>query len=103
MNKILMIDSLIHKWLLTFAAIIVIGGLPGDLWGRTIYVSSSEGLTGNSGDNVLRPIADIRKAINEADTILLKAGDVFFEGGLQLSGKMLSRYGQGVNPTICGF
>ena len=70
---------------------------------RIMYVSSTTGDTNNSGIDSEHPIRDIRRAIKEADVIFLKAGDVFYEGNLTVSGKKLSRYGKGCNPCICGY
>ena len=71
--------------------------------GATIYVSSSIGQDGYSGLDPEHPMKDLAKAVKAGNEILLKAGDTFYLGGLQLSGKMLSRYGDGFNPTICGY
>ena len=68
-----------------------------------IYVSSSTGSDVNSGLDTEHPMKDPAKAVKAGNKILLKAGDTFYIGGLQLSGKELSRYGEGSNPTICGY
>ncbi len=69
----------------------------------TIYVSSSCGSATYSGLDPEHPVSDFGDAMKKGDEILLRAGDTFYVGGLQLSGKTLSRYGEGSNPTICGF
>lgn len=69
---------------------------------KTIYVSSSQGVSRNSGLEPKDPIADINKAIEIGDTLLLKAGDTFY-GKVSFIGKTVSRYGEGLNPIICGF
>lgn len=71
--------------------------------GVKIYVSSSIGTDANSGLDAEHPIKDLTKAVKMGDEILLKAGDVFYVGGLNINGKVLSRYGEGCNPTICGY
>lgn len=73
------------------------------LMARTIYVSTSAGNDKNTGFDINYPTKDIRTAVTKADTILLKAGDVFYLSGLSLYGKVLSKYGEGTNPTICGY
>ena len=70
---------------------------------KIIYVSTSCGSDENTGFDIEHPMKDVVKAIAVGDEVLLKAGDTFFLGGLQLSGKRLSRYGVGANPTICGY
>ena len=71
--------------------------------GAKIYVSSSIGLDANSGLDAEHPIKDLTKAVKTGDEILLKAGDIFYVGGLSIKGKVLSRYGEGGNPTIFGY
>lgn len=70
---------------------------------NVVYVSSSIGCNENEGWSSEKPLKTIAAALNKADTILLKSGDVFYEGSLRIDGKMLSRYGKGNNPTICGY
>lgn len=69
---------------------------------KTIYVSSSEGTAQNNGLSANAPVNTIAAALTMGDTILLKAGDVFYET-LECDGKYISRYGEGHNPTLCGF
>ena len=69
---------------------------------KTLYVSSSVGNDNNTGIREDIPLSTIRKAISIADTIYLHAGDIFYET-LNVNGKYLSRYGEGTNPTICGY
>ena len=71
--------------------------------GKKIFVSSSTGNDFNSGENDEHPIKDLKVAFEKGDVVLLKAGDVFYSGGLNIRGKVLSRYGEGENPTICGY
>lgn len=68
-----------------------------------IYVSSSEGFDTSSGSDSLRPMRDINKALAKAEVVMLKAGDVFYVSEVEVVGKTLTRYGEGSNPTICGF
>jgi len=68
-----------------------------------IYVSTSVGTDSNSGIDAEHPIKDLNKAVKMGDEILLKAGDVFYVCGLSIKGKRLTRYGEGNNPTICGY
>lgn len=68
-----------------------------------IYVSSSIGSDANDGLDSAHPVKDLTNAVGRANTVLLKAGDVFYYGSLSISGIKLSRYGDGPNPTICGY
>ena len=68
-----------------------------------VYVSSSEGNGLYDGSSPKTPTNNILKAISSAEVVLLKAGDVFYVGGLSIAGIKLSRYGDGSNPTICGY
>ena len=70
---------------------------------KTVYVSSSEGNDAYDGHSIEKPLKTIATALSKADTILLKSGDVFYVGSLTISKKVLSRYGKGSNPTICGY
>ncbi len=67
-----------------------------------IYVSSTTGNDANNGSQK-HPVKTIKKAQILGDTILLKAGDCFYEGDLKITNTFLSRYGVGPNPTICGY
>ena len=69
----------------------------------TVYVSSSIGADSNDGSDINHPMRDLRKAVEKGNEILLKAGDWFYVGNLSLQGKKMSRYGDGQNPTICGY
>lgn len=66
------------------------------------YVSSSEGNDNNDGFTIRSPYQSLSKAIAKADTIYLKAGDVFY-GNVDFRGKVVDRYGRGDNPIISGF
>lgn len=68
---------------------------------RTIYVSSSEGNDSNDGRSIRYPVKTINKASALGDTILLKAGDVFYEC-VVLTNQYISRYGPGEMPEING-
>lgn len=73
------------------------------IYASTIYVSSSYGNDMNDGVESILPKATVTDAIKtNADTILLYAGDVFYES-VNVYDKVISRYGRGHNPTICGF
>lgn len=69
---------------------------------KIIYVSSSEGIEMNNGLSTSAPVNTIAAALTMGDTILLKADDIFYEV-LECKGKYIGRYGQGHNPTLCGF
>ena len=69
---------------------------------KTIYVSSSEGTETNNGLSASAPVNTIAAALAMGDTILLKAGDVFYET-IECRNKYISRYGEGHNPTLSGF
>ncbi len=65
------------------------------------YVSSSEGRDSNDGDIAL-PFRTLKRAVESgADTILLKAGDVFYER-MVLDGRVVDMYGNGDKPTLYG-
>ena len=65
------------------------------------YVSSSEGDDSNDG-KIESPFRTLSKAIESgADTILLKAGDVFYER-IDLDGHTVDKYGFGSKPTLYG-
>lgn len=67
-----------------------------------VYVSSSLGIDSNNGMSEITPVRRLSKALSMSDTILLKAGDIFF-GSIDFRGKYVTRYGKGSNPIICGF
>ena len=69
----------------------------------TVYVSSSTGTVESDGHDPEHPASDLSRAVRSAKNVLLKAGDTFFIGGLNISGITLSRYGDGSNPVICGY
>lgn len=69
---------------------------------KVLYVSSSMGSDSNTGDHPDSPLKTIAAALNKADTIKLKAGDVFYEHA-RVEKTVLTRYGEGVNPLICGY
>lgn len=65
------------------------------------YVSSSGGDDSNNG-SIGTPFKTLGKAIKSgADTILIKAGDVFYEK-MELDGRVVDRYGAGEKPLLCG-
>ncbi len=70
---------------------------------NSIYVSSTTGNDGNKGMAPSEPLRTIKHALTKGNKVLLKAGDTFFLGNLDISGITLSRYGEGVNPIICGY
>lgn len=70
--------------------------------GKTVYVSSTEGNDANNGFSKEYPLKSIKESLSKADTVLLKAGDVFYEE-IRLRGKFLGRYGNGRNPEVRGF
>ena len=77
--------------------------LPLNAQGSIVYVSSSEGFGYYDGHDEAHPMNNLQNAIKKGDMIFLKAGDVFYERGLVLNGKTLSRYGDGPNPIVCGY
>ena len=70
---------------------------------ETVYVSSSIGTFDSDGHDPDHPTSNLSFAVKSAKTVLLKAGDTFYQGYLNVSGIKLSRYGEGSNPLICGF
>ena len=96
-------------WSLLLASILTICfGIPNErcftgFKPQGIYVSSTTGDDTNNGLSPQCPVKTIKKAKSLGDTILLKAGDYFFEGELKITKTYLSRYGEGSNPTICGY
>lgn len=67
-----------------------------------VYVSSSMGNDYNDGLTELTPVKTIKRGLLKADTVLLKAGDIFYEA-IELKKGKLSRYGNGRPPKICGY
>ena len=80
-----------------------LGGNHSTCLASIVYVSSSMGDDNNCGTTEDKPLRTISLALSKADTLLLKSGDVFYEGSLTISKKVLFRYGKGNNPTICGY
>lgn len=69
---------------------------------KVIYISSSTGNDNNDGQTPSIPMKTIANAVTKGDTLLLKAGDIFY-GRTDFINKYVSRYGKGSNPTISGF
>lgn len=69
---------------------------------HTVYVSGTEGSDANDGRSISHPVKTIEKAVTLGDTLLLKAGDVFYEC-VVLRNQYMSRYGAGPDPEINGF
>lgn len=69
----------------------------------TVYVSSSCGIHESDGLDPDHPTSNLSGALKNASVVLLKAGDVFYRGNLQAYDVTVSRYGEGVNPLICGY
>lgn len=88
--------------LLTIHSIGVGGVCFGQSTGKTVFVSSTEGDDGNSGESADTPLFSIKKALTVGDTILLKANDVFYERVELRKGK-ISSYGKGRKPVISGY
>lgn len=78
-----------------------LGGYTG--FSQTVYVSSSTGNMTFGGTSMETPTNDLSNAVKKGKTVLLKAGDTFFVGSLDITGITLSRYGEGANPIICGY
>ncbi len=72
-----------------------------DSYGRIVYVSSSEGIDSNTGISAECPMRSVSKALLLGDTLLLRAGDTFYES-IKFSRGTISRYGNGPNPIISG-
>lgn len=66
-----------------------------------VFVSSSMGDDANDGLTERTALKTIGKASMLADTLLLKAGDVFYEY-TSLRKQYMTRYGEGKNPELCG-
>lgn len=75
--------------------------LPGITDAKVIHVSSSLGNDKNPGTESL-PMKTIEQALSKCDSVLLRAGDVFY-GTYTLNKKYMGRYGSGNNPKICGY
>ena len=67
-----------------------------------IYVSSSDGSDTNDGLTPETPLKSISKAIEIADTVLLKSSDVFYEN-VTLKRGVLSKYGGSQPPILSGY
>lgn len=69
---------------------------------KSVYVSSF-GDDANDGTTSVTAVKTIAKAktIN-ADTLYLRAGDTFYESFGQIQNVVVTRYGKGANPVICG-
>lgn len=76
-----------------------------ELNGQTLYVSSTEGSDQNNGLSENTPLKTLSAAFDKGanNTILLKAGDVFFREMTYVLNRKLGKYGEGVNPTLCGY
>ena len=86
----------------TLLFLILIFGLSVTTIAKTIYVSSSMGNDQNSGLTMQDPKKSIKGAMEIGEEICLKAGDIFYET-LRLTKKVVTRYGEGANPIICGY
>ena len=73
-----------------------------DIRASVVYVSSSVGNDTNTGLEIQFPVKTVKNALGIGDSVMLKSGDVFFES-FSLTGKYLSRYGEGPLPKICGY
>ena len=71
----------------------------------TYYVSSSSGSDSNPGTRKapLRTLGALGAERKTGSTILLKAGDIFFEPFSGCTDCTISSYGKGRKPIICGF
>lgn len=84
--------------LLLFVLIITIESVQAN---NTVYVSSSMGNDSNDGTKD-SPYKTLNYALkSHADTILIKAGDIFYES-ISINGKVVDRYGKGENPILYG-
>lgn len=94
-----------RKRLLIFCLGVIVLAVTPYLRAQTIYVSSSQGNDSNNGHTQTSPLKTISAALEKGkgNTILLKAGDVFFEEKTVLFGNSLGKYGKGKNPELCGY
>lgn len=67
-----------------------------------VYVSSSEGNDNNSG-SINAPLRSIEAAPRKNVELYLKRGDVFYETLCGFENSLISAYGSGEKPIICGF
>lgn len=70
---------------------------------KGVYVSSSLGIDTNDGHNPKNAVKTIVRAKTiKADTLFLMAGDTFYEPLGQIQNVVITRYGKGDNPRLCG-
>lgn len=87
-----------HLFSLLFLSIIVF-----EVNAKAVYVSASEGNDANSGLSEQNALRTIRKAKTiVVDTLFLKAGDQFYEPLGAMQNIVVTRYGKGANPVVCG-
>lgn len=87
-----------HLFVIVFMMIV-----SASLFGKSVYVSSSCGNDANNGFSSQLAIRTLQHSIAiKADTLFLKAGDTFYEPLGQMENVVVTRYGKGVNPRICG-
>ena len=80
--------------------------VPDISWARQIiYVSSSLGDDRNNGLSEATPLKTLDAAYKKGNnnTILLKADDTFYRETTIVIGRTLGKYGEGHNPTLCGY
>ncbi|MDR2475739.1 MAG: hypothetical protein LBD45_07755, partial [Bacteroidales bacterium] len=79
---------------------------------RSFYVSSSEGDDDNDGMSVTRPMKTVQALYlkyRDADNMLrnccinLKSNDIFYESVRYLDSCIVTSYGNGRKPLLCGF
>lgn len=72
---------------------------------RTIYISSSSGNDANDGsiNKPKKTINGLSSANRHQSRILLKRNDIFYEGVGSFSSCIISSYGEGALPVLCGF
>ena len=72
---------------------------------KVFYISSTTGSDSNPGTKKapLRTIGSLDAGRRTGATILLKAGDIFFETIHDFSDCTVSSYGEGHKPIVCGF
>jgi hypothetical protein len=88
--------------LLLVYVLLILGCESVPLSAKVIYISSSTGNDNNDGQTPSTPMKTIAKAAAKGDTLLLKAGDIFY-GRTDFINKTVTRYGKGNNPVISGF
>ena len=72
---------------------------------KVFYISSTSGSDSNPGSKEapLRTLGALGAERKTGSTLLLKAGDIFFETLSGCTDCTISSYGEGRKPVVCGF